>query len=308
MSELRSLPVPDGLAGERVDAGLARLLGMSRTAVAAIIDGGGVQIDGAVVPRSERLLPGSWLEITLPELERRPPVVVADVTGLGLLYEDEDIVVVDKPVGVAAHSSPGWDGPTVTGVLAARGVAVARVGAQERQGIVHRLDVGTTGAMVVAKSHRAYTALKTAFKERTVEKIYHAIAQGHPDPSSGTIDAPIGRHPKSDWKFAVVAEGRDSITHYDTLEMFPAATLVEVRLETGRTHQIRVHFSALHHVLVGDITYGADPKLAATVGLKRQWLHAHSLAFKHPGTGEHVQFSSPYPQDLNDALTILRNS
>ncbi len=308
MTELRSLPVPDGLAGERVDAGLARLLGMSRTAVAAIIDGGGVCIDGAVVIRSERLLPGAWLEITLPEPANRPPVVALDVYGLSLLYEDADIVVVDKPVGVAAHSSPGWDGPTVTGVLAARGVSVASVGAEERQGIVHRLDVGTTGAMVVAKSHRAYTHLKAAFKERTVEKIYHAIVQGHPDPSAGTIDAPIGRHPKSDWKFAVVNEGRDSITHYDTLEMFPAATLVQVHLETGRTHQIRVHFSALHHPLVGDTTYGSDPKLAATVGLKRQWLHARTLAFAHPDDGRRVEFTSPYPQDLNDALQVLRDS
>ena len=183
-----------------------------------------------------------------------------------MLYQDADIVVVDKPVGVAAHPSPGWTGPTVLGALAALGIQVATSGAAERQGIVHRLDVGTTGAMVVARSEHAYSVLKDAFRERTVEKVYHAVIQGFPDPTSGTIDAPIGRHPKADWKFAVVADGRPSVTHYQTLEAFPGATLLEVHLETGRTHQIRVHFSALRHPLVGDLTYGADPVLAGRLG------------------------------------------
>ena len=305
MSDLRSLPVPDGLAGERVDAALARLLGLSRTTVAGLVDAGDVLVDGATVPNSYRLVAGSWLEITLPSPKPVSTMAAADVTGLTVLHEDDDIVVIDKPVGVAAHASPGWDGATVTGVLAARGIRLADSGAAERQGIVHRLDVGTTGAMVVAKSERAYRILKAAFKERTVEKIYHAICQGHPDPSTGTIDAPIGRHPKSDWKFAVVAGGKDSITHYDTLEAFPSATLLEIHLETGRTHQIRVHMSALRHPLVGDLTYGADPTIATRLGLSRQWLHAFALGFTHPGTGEHVQFDAPYPADLQDALTIL---
>ena len=225
--------------------------------------------------------------------------------GLEILYQDADIVVVDKPVGVAAHPSPGWTGPTVLGALAALGVSLSTSGAAERQGIVHRLDVGTTGAMVVAKSERAYSVLKDAFRDRTVDKIYHAIIQGYPDPSSGTIDAPIGRHPKADWKFAVVAGGRDSITHYDTLEAFRSATLVEVHLETGRTHQIRVHFSAMHHPCVGDTTYGADPVLTARLGLTRQWLHAYQLGFAHPADGRWVQFTSPYPADLVQAKEIL---
>jgi 23S rRNA pseudouridine1911/1915/1917 synthase len=305
MSDLRSLPVPDGLAGERVDAALARLLGLSRTTVAGLVDAGDVLVDGVTVPNSHRLVAGSWLEITLPSPKPVSTMGSADVTGLTVLHEDDDIVVIDKPVGVAAHASPGWDGATVTGVLAARGVRLADSGAAERQGIVHRLDVGTTGAMVVAKSERAYRILKAAFKERTVDKIYHAICQGHPDPSTGTIDAPIGRHPKSDWKFAVVAGGKDSITHYDTLEAFPSATLLEIHLETGRTHQIRVHMSALRHPLVGDLTYGADPTIATRLGLGRQWLHAFALGFAHPATGEHVQFDAPYPADLQHALTIL---
>ncbi len=288
-----------------MDAALARLLGLSRTTVAGMVDAGDVLVDGATVANSHRLVAGSWLEVTLPSPKPVAPVVEPDVTGLVVLHEDDDLVVIDKPVGVAAHPSPGWDGPTVTGVLAARGIRLADSGAAERQGIVHRLDVGTTGAMVVAKSERAYRILKAAFKARTVEKIYHAICQGHPDPSTGTIDAPIGRHPKSDWKFAVIAGGKESVTHYDTLEAFPSASLLEIHLETGRTHQIRVHLSALRHPLVGDLTYGADPTIAARLGLSRQWLHAFSLGFEHPGTGEQVRFDAPYPDDLRHALAVL---
>ncbi len=154
-----------------------------------------------------------------------------------VLYEDDDIAVVDKPVGVAVHPSPGWSGPTVVAGLAALGLRVATSGAAERQGVVHRLDAGTTGVMVVAKSERAYALLKQAFRDRTVSKVYLAVVQGHPDPSEGTIDAPIDRHPKHDWRFAVVTDGRPSVTHYRTLEAFRAASLLEVELETGRTHQ-----------------------------------------------------------------------
>ena len=308
MADSRLLPVPDGLAGERVDAGVARLLGLSRTTVAAMVDAGDVQVDGVAVPRSHRLAAGSWLEVTLPAQARTTPVVEPDITGLVVLYEDADILVVDKPVGVAAHASPGWDGPTVTGVLAARGFRLADSGAAERQGIVHRLDVGTTGVMAVARSDRAYRVLKAAFKARTVDKIYHAVAQGHPDPSAGTIDAPIGRHPKADWKFAVIAGGRDSVTHYDTLEAFPAASLLEIHLETGRTHQIRVHMAAIRHPLIGDLAYGADPVLAERLGLRRQWLHAYSLGFEHPADGAWVQFEAPYPDDLAQALKALAAS
>ena len=307
MADVRRLIVPDGLAGMRLDAGLARLLGISRTTVATLIDSGDVLVDGVSVARSERLTADSWLEITLPEPERPSVLVPENVDGLTVLYRDADIVVIDKPVGVAAHPSPGWTGPTVLGALAGFGIGVATSGAAERQGIVHRLDVGTTGVMVVALSERAYSVLKDAFRDRTVEKIYHALVQGHPDPSTGTIDAPIGRHPTSDWKFAVVEGGRDSVTHYETLEAFRAASLLEVHLETGRTHQIRVHFSATRHPCVGDLTYGADPTLAKRLGLTRQWLHARSLAFAHPEDGRWVEFTSPYPADLAHALELLED-
>jgi len=305
VADVRRLIVPDGLAGMRLDAGLARLLGMSRTTVATLIDSGDVLVDGVSVARSERLSVDSWLEITLPEPERPSVLVPENVDGLTVLYRDADIVVIDKPVGVAAHPSPGWTGPTVLGALAGLGIGVATSGAAERQGIVHRLDVGTTGVMVVALSERAYSVLKDAFRDRTVEKVYHALVQGHPDPSAGTIDAPIGRHPTSDWKFAVVEGGRESVTHYETLEAFRAASLLEVHLETGRTHQIRVHFSATRHPCVGDLTYGADPTLAKRLGLTRQWLHARSLAFAHPEDGRWVEFTSPYPADLARSLELL---
>lgn len=305
----RRLPVPDGLAGERIDAGLARLLGLSRSRAATLAADGQVTVDGRPVGKSDRLEAGTWLEVVLPDPPAPgPEPEPVSVLGLVVVHEDDDIVVVDKPVGVAAHPSPGWSGPTVVGGLAAAGVQVARSGPAERQGIVHRLDVGTSGLMVVAKSGRAYTALKRAFAERTVDKVYLALAQGHPDPTSGTIDAPIGRHPGSDWKFAVVADGRPSVTHYELLEAVPSASLLEVNLETGRTHQIRVHLAAVRHPLVGDLTYGADPVLAQRLGLTRQWLHATRLGFTHPGTGQRVELVSDPPEDLSRALVTLREA
>ncbi|ONI88497.1 RNA pseudouridine synthase [Saccharothrix sp. ALI-22-I] len=306
MSGYRSLPVPDGLDGMRVDAGLAKLLGLSRTVVAALTESGDVVLDGHPAGKSDRLVAGAVLEVTLPEPERPVQVQAVPVEGLKVLHEDDDVIVVDKPVGVAVHPSPGWTGPTVVGGLAAAGIRISTSGAAERQGVVHRLDVGTTGVMVVAKSEHAYSALKHAFKERTVDKLYHALVQGHPDPIKGTIDAPIDRHPKHDYKFAVMANGKPSITHYEVVEAFRAASLLDVHLETGRTHQIRVHFSALKHPCVGDITYGADPSLAKRLGVTRQWLHARTLGFHHPADGQWVSYTSEYPDDLADALELLR--
>jgi 23S rRNA pseudouridine1911/1915/1917 synthase len=303
--ETRSLPVPDGLAGDRADAALAKLLGFSRSFAAEVAESGGVTADGVVLGKSDRLPAGSWLEVTWQpkEAPRIEPVVVPDLT---IVFDDDDIVLVDKPVGVAAHPSVGWTGPTVLGALAGAGFRISTSGASERAGIVHRLDAGTSGLMVVAKSERAYSELKRAFHDREVEKIYHAVVQGHPDPLAGTIDAPIGRHPSSSWKFAVTIDGKDSVTHYETLEAFPSASLLEVHLETGRTHQIRVHMAAQRHPCVGDAMYGADPTISARLGLTRQWLHAMQLGFRHPATGEPVVFRSRYPADLQHALDVLR--
>ncbi len=301
----RSFPVPEGLDGVRVDAALAKLLGFSRTFAAEVAESGGVRLDGRALGKSDKLRADSWLDVDWQE-RREPEIVPIAVPDLGIVYDDDDILVVDKPAGVAAHPSVGWEGPTVLGALAAGGYRIATTGAAERQGVVHRLDVGTSGLMVVAKSERAYTALKRAFKEREVEKIYHAVVQGHPDPLAGTIDAPIGRHPSHSWKFAVTPDGKDSITHYETIEAFPSASLLEIHLETGRTHQIRVHMAAHRHPCVGDPLYGADPTLSARLGLTRQWLHAHELSFAHPVTTEWVTFTSDYPADLAHALEVLR--
>jgi len=304
VSDTRYLPVPDALLGERADVALARMLGMSRTKAAELLDAGGVSLDGAPMGRSETMRDGILaVDIPQPNAAMPEPTIPG---GLKIVYEDSDIAVIDKPVGVAAHPSPGWEGPTVTGALADAGVTLAAEGPAERQGIVHRLDVGTSGLMVVAKTGPAYSALKRAFKERTIDKVYHAVAQGHLEPTRGTIDAPIGRHPSSDYKFAVVEGGRPSITHYEVLEMFPSASLVEVHLETGRTHQIRVHMTAMRHPLVGDLTYGADPVQAKKLNLTRQWLHAKELAFAHPTRGDELRVVSEYPDDLAAALAKLR--
>ncbi|MBC7725404.1 MAG: RluA family pseudouridine synthase [Burkholderiaceae bacterium] len=303
--ETRSLPVPDGLSGERVDAALAKLLGFSRTFAAEVAESGGVTADGIVLGKSDRLRADSWLEVTWQN-KIAPTIVPVVVPDLTIVHDDDDIVVVDKPVGVAAHPSVGWTGPTVLGALAGAGFRISTSGASERAGIVHRLDAGTSGLMVVAKSERAYTELKRMFHDREVNKVYHAVVQGHPDPLAGTIDAPIGRHPGSSWKFAVVSGGKDSVTHYETLEAFPSASLLEVNLETGRTHQIRVHMAAQRHPCVGDAMYGADPSISAKLGITRQWLHALELGFRHPATGEHVVYRTTYPADLQHALDVLR--
>jgi 23S rRNA pseudouridine1911/1915/1917 synthase len=303
----RLVLVPDGLDGERLDAALARMFGLSRSAAAELISAGQVLVDGAPGSKSDRVLAGSPLAVTLPPPPGAPAVEASPVPGLRIVYSDDDIVVVDKPRGVAAHPTPGWTGPTVLGGLLAAGVMVATSGAAERQGIVHRLDANTTGLMVVAKSEHAYSSLKQAFRDRTVSKTYHALVQGHPDPLRGTIDAPIGRHPSSgDGRFAVVADGRPSVTHYEALEAFRAASLLTVGLETGRTHQIRVHMTAVRHPIVGDFLYGGDPVLAARLGMRRQWLHAVRLAFAHPSDGRPVSFESSYPEDLAHSLDVLR--
>ena len=306
MRESRRLPVPEGLEGMRADAALAKLLGVSRAKTAKACDAGDVEIDGVAVGKSERLTAGGWMDVVMSAPEE--PLVPKEelVEGMDVLYADDDVICVHKPVGVAAHPTLGWEGPTVIGGLRAAGYMLSDGGPTERKGIVHRLDVGTSGVMVVAASMRAYSQLKQAFKERTVKKTYHAVVQGLPDPIEGTIDAPIGRHPSSGWKFAVVDGGKHAVTHYTLLEAFREASLLEVHLETGRTHQIRVHMSATGHPCVGDPMYGCDPNLAKRVGLHRQWLHAVKLGFTHPGTGKYFEVEAPYPADLEHALEVLR--
>ena len=305
VAERKVMLVPEGLNGERVDAAVARMLGLSRSRVVELIGAGRVLVDGASITKSDRVSVGSMLEVELADQPHVATVRPEQVEGVVIVYDDADIVVIDKPVGVAAHPSLGWSGPDVLSHLAGAGFRISTSGVAERRGIVQRLDVGTSGLMVIAKSEYAYTILKRAFRSRSVEKIYHALVQGHPDPFEGTIDAPIGRPPGADYKMAVMDKGRHSITHYSTLEAFVAATLLEIKLETGRTHQIRVHMSAIRHPCMGDVMYGADPVLAAKLDLERQWLHAVRLSFVHPSSGELMEFESAYPPDLRHALDLI---
>jgi 23S rRNA pseudouridine1911/1915/1917 synthase len=303
--ESKYIAIPDGLENERADAALARLLGLSRSVVVDLMDAGEVTKSGKPLGKSDRVHSGEMVEILMPEPKAPPSLQPTPAEGMTVVFDDDDVIVIDKPVGIAAHPSPGWKGATVIGAIVAAGYTVSTSGAAERQGIVHRLDVGTSGLMVVAKNEKAYTSLKQQFRDRSVDKIYHAMVQGHMDPSQGTIDAPIDRHPREDYRFAVVADGKPSITHYTALEFFPSVSLLEIELETGRTHQIRVHFSALRHPLVGDATYGADHTISERLEISRPWLHAHKLSFTHPASGERIHFESPYPADLTRSLDIL---
>ena len=305
--EIRVLLIDADRDGERVDVALSGLLGISRSAVADLLNSGDVVQGKKPLVKSDRLRVGDRIQVRMPALIDPLDFTKVVSEKLTLVYEDADVVVVNKPVGVAAHPSPGWHGPTVLGDLIAHGHAISTSGAEERKGIVQRLDVGTSGLMVVAKHEDSYIALKRQFKERSVSKVYHALVQGHMDPSEGTIDAPIGRHPREDYRFAVVADGKPSITHFSLIEFFPSATLLKVELETGRTHQIRVHFSALRHPLVGDLAYGADPVLADRLELKRPWLHAIELSFDQPSSGDRITLTAEYPGDLKRALERLAN-
>jgi 23S rRNA pseudouridine1911/1915/1917 synthase len=301
------LPVPDQLVGERLDNGLAKMLGISRTKAQELVLAGAVMQNSILAGKSDRLLLAGVLEVEL--VEGPPPIEVKaqDVVELGIVFQDEHLVVIDKPAGVVSHPSQGFEGPSVPGVLLSRGIQLATSGASERQGIVQRLDVGTSGLMVLAKGERAYSVLKQAFRDRSVKKTYHALCQGRPDPANGTIDTPIARSQRHDYKFTISEDGKPAVTHYKTLELLQAGALMEIGLETGRTHQIRVHFSHFRHPLVGDPLYGADPVLAAQLGLNRQWLHAKKLGFKHPISQDFVEFESEYPTDLQLALTQLRD-
>ena len=301
------LPVPDGVVGLRADAGLAKMLGISRTQASDLLEQGAVSASGRLLGKSDKLSLDQILQIELIEQKSNLEIVPTEVDELKIVFQDDHIVVIDKPQGVVSHPSQGFDGPSVAGVLLTRGIQLTTSGAQERQGIVQRLDVGTSGLMVLAKSERAYSVLKQAFRDRVVKKTYHALVQGHPEPMEGTIDTPIARSTKHDYKFTISADGKPAVTHYRVIELLPAAALVEVGLETGRTHQIRVHFSHFRHPLVGDPLYGSDPKLALALKLDRQWLHAMKLAFEHPISGQWLEFESKYPSDLEHALDRLRD-
>ena len=298
----RIAPAPDALIGKRFDVAVSKMLGISRAKAAELVETSQVRGFNRDMAKSSILMDGDIVEFDIAE-ERVEPEPVAE--DMAVVYEDDDVVVVDKPVGVAAHASAGWTGPTVLGSLLQRGVHITSMGAAGRQGIVSRLDVGTSGLMLVCKSDLAYKEMRRQFAEHEVVKTYHALVQGNLKEDKATIEAPIGRAKVSDFRFTVTPTGKEAITHWDVLERFGEATLVKINLETGRTHQIRVHFSSIGHPLVGDPMYGANPVVAKELGLERQWLHAMQLEFRHPRTRVWTTVKSHYPADLQHALDSL---
>lgn len=308
MRETKSVEIPEGLDNERIDSALARLLGLSRSVIVKLLESNEVSLGHRVLSKSDKVQIGQIITVLLPEPPSDVAIPPTPLDDLEIVYQDTDLVIVNKPVGCAAHPSPGWTGPTVVGALVAAGIPLTSSGPAERQGIVQRLDVGTSGLMMVAKTEAAYLKLKDMFRNREIKKIYHALAQGHIEPAIGTIDAPIDRHPKEDYKMAVVTDGKPSVTHYEVIEYYRSVSLLKVELETGRTHQIRVHMSAIRHPLVGDLTYGADPNLAEEIGVTRPWLHAQALEFAHPVSGLLVSVTATYPRDLTDSLSRLSDA
>jgi 23S rRNA pseudouridine1911/1915/1917 synthase len=300
--------VPAALAGERLDRVVALMLDVSRSAAAAILDAGGVAVDGAVADTGKvRLTEGQVVTID-PELIGGAPVVEPDPTiEFAVVYEDDTVLVIDKPAGLVVHPGAGNpDGTLVNGLLA-RYPEIAGVGDDPvRPGIVHRLDAGSSGLLVVARTAAARAALIEQFAEHHAERTYLALVWGHPEAPHGVIDAPVGRSKRDPLRMAVVADGRWARTEYRVLRRFdrPAElALLECQLETGRTHQIRVHLSSIGHPLVGDPVYGQrKPRLA----LGRPFLHAAKLAFEHPDTGQRIAFESPLPADLTSRLAALK--
>ena len=303
--EKRAIQIDQDQDGQRVDTALAKDLELSRSVVADLLNAGDVLQGKKPLSKSDRVSAGDRLTVLMPAIYDPLELKETPIDTLEIIYDDDDVVVVNKPVGCAAHASPGWMGPTVVGALLARGYRISTTGPQERQGIVQRLDAGTSGLMLLAKHERSYISMKNQFRSRSIEKVYRTLIQGHIDPAEGSIDAPIGRHPREDYRFAVVADGKASITHYELIEYYQGASLLKVVLETGRTPQIRVHFNALRHPLVGDLAYGGDPVLAARLELKRPWLHALELSFNQPSSDKRITLNAPLPEDLTRALALL---
>ena len=290
----RLVPAPDALVGKRFDVAVAKMLGISRAKAADLIESGQARVLGRDISKSSTLQAGETVEFDIVEERSEPEPIAHD---MAVVYEDDDVVVVDKPVGVAAHASVGWTGPTVLGSLIDRGVHITSYGAAGRQGIVSRLDVGTSGLMLVCKSDLAYVEMRRQFAEHEVVKTYHALVQGNLKEDKATIEAPIGRAKVSDFRFCVTPAGKEAITHWDVMERFGEATLVSVNLETGRTHQLRIHCA--HHLglnapIAGDPFYSHAGLKAEAPGV-RLCLHAAELTFIHPITKKTICIVSVPP-------------
>lgn len=293
--------VPDDDAGSRLDVYVAKVMAVSRARAGSLVDDGLVSVNGIVQRKAYRVAAGDVLEVGVREHVRPEPP-----TGVDVVFEDADVLVVTKPAGVVVHTAGGVREGTLVDALEAIGKVLAPRGGAGRPGIVHRLDRDVSGLLIVAKTDGAHEVLVAAMKARAIERRYLAVVAGTPPSDTGKIDAPIGRHPKHRTRMAVVPEGRSAVTWFTTLERFADASLLEVKLETGRTHQIRTHFASIGHPILGDQAYGRDPTLARRLALRRPFLHAYRLGFAHPVTGEAMAFESPLPLELAAVLDALR--
>jgi 23S rRNA pseudouridine1911/1915/1917 synthase len=304
---LTQAPDPGQVAGRRLDEVVAELAGTSRAQAARWASDGLVEVDGRPRPKSYRLRGGERLAWTPPPAPPDGDPVPED-RPLTVRHEDDHLLVVAKPPGLVVHPGPGHPTGTLVNALLVRPGASLSAGGGDagRPGIVHRLDKDTSGLLLVAKDDATHQALARDLAAHRVERRYLALVQGRLPAGTGTVDAPIGRHPRDRKRMAVVPGGRPAVTHWRVLETFPAVQLTEATLETGRTHQVRVHLASLRHPLAGDRTYGADPTLAARLNLTRPFLHAWRLGFTHPATGDRVDLTEPLPPDLQGVLDHLR--
>ncbi len=293
--------VTDDEAGRRLDVVVADAAGISRSRAGELVARGAVRVGGRVEKKSYSVAAGDVVEISEPSepASAAPPVV-------DVVWEDDHLLVVAKHPGVVVHRAAGVRCGTLVDALIASGRPLATEPGPDRPGIVHRLDRDVSGLLVVAKTDEAHAALGRAIRRRDVERLYLALVHGAPSVDRGKIDAPIGRDPRHRTRMTVLPEGRASVTWFAVVDRFASAALLEVRLETGRTHQIRTHLASIGHPIVGDAAYGRDPAFARTLGLRRPFLHAYRLSFDHPATGERVDVRSELPDDLQRALDTVR--
>jgi 23S rRNA pseudouridine1911/1915/1917 synthase len=297
-----SIVVTDEHQGERLDVFVAHAEGISRARAGLLIDGGSVSVNDRAQRKSYRLAASDVVQVTAPRAAAPAP----PPQGVEIVHEDEHLMVVFKPAGVVVHKAAGVHDGTLVDALLAAGKELAPGAGVDRPGIVHRLDRDVSGLLIVAKTDEAHEQLVAAMASRSIERRYIALVHGVPTVDRGKIDAPVGRHPRHRTRMAVVPEGRPAVTWFVVNERFSNVSLLEVRLETGRTHQIRTHLASIGHAVVGDEAYGRDPAVARGLGVERPFLHAYRLSFLHPVGGDRLEFESELPVELADVLDRLR--